>query len=142
VFNLSAHVTRAGQSNLDINDHLNYIIATAFFGGQVQWERKQIASPYMDGEHTVSRRARNVEETVQIHVYGEDHTDLTANIRELVSAFSQNTYDIVVTIDSAVTIYHCEAANYSVEWSTPKFASNMTTATFIVPRKPYTEGMV
>lgn len=142
MFNLSVHVTRAGQSNLDINDHLNYIVATGFFGGQVNWDRKQISSPYMDGDYTVSRRARNVEETVQIHVYGQDHADLIENVRRLVSAFTQTMFDIVVDIDGATTIYHCEAANYAVDWNSPKFASNMTTVTFVVPRKPYSEGMV
>ena len=141
-YTVSAYVTRAGQSNLDINDHLNYVIATGLMGGQVNWERKQITSPYMDGAFTVSRRANNVDEPVQIHVYGDDHLDLVDNVRELIDAFTQNSFDIVITIDSATTIYHCEAANYAVEWSGPKFASNMTTVNMVVPRKPYTEGMV
>lgn len=141
MFNLSAHVTRAGHPNLDINDHLNFIIATGFMGGQVSWDRKQISSPYMDGEHTISVHARNVEETVQIHVYGDNHPSLVSNARTLVEAFTQPRYDVVIDINGAVSIYHCETANYSIEWSTAKFASNMTTVTFVVPRKPYAEGM-
>ena len=134
---VAATVTRTdlGLSTLNINDHVNYALGSQILGGTVSWERNQVNSPWVDGDITVSRRRPNVQESVQINVYGDNQTEMLANIKEITEAFSQNSYQMTVTLNGQVYRYQCESADYSVEWGV-KMHSSQCMVMFSVPRRP------
>jgi hypothetical protein len=136
---LSVLVTRdyMGDADLDINDASKFRVAgPAVFGGTSGWERKQVSSPIVDGEFTTHRRRTNVTESLAVYVAGSDTADMFTNIRELVSALTQDRYTLQFNIGSAVIQWDCESAEYSVEVDTPHMVARYAKVTFSIPRKP------
>lgn len=134
----SASVTRSslGLGDLDIHDGLNYVITNRLFGGSVSYQRNQVSSPYVDGDVTVTRRRPNVSENISIHVYGSDHASMATNVSALIAAFSQDSFNIGVTVGNQLYQYQCEAADYQMEWDQAKMHSTQTTVNFQLPRRP------
>jgi hypothetical protein len=135
---LTASVTRSalGLSNLNINDKKKYNITATMLGGGVSWQKQQVSSPYVDGDVTVTRRRPTVMEPLEIYVYGKTGNELTNNIRTLIDAFIQDTYNLLISIDGSTRQYKCECADYTIEYANTKFASGMTMVRFNVPRNP------
>lgn len=133
----TASVTRSllGLGNLDINDHVSYVLSYGILGANTSWERNQVKSQWVDGDVTVSRRRGNVIEPMVFHVYGNDQSDLQSNISTLIDAFIQDSFTMTIDLDGSTYQYSCESADHSVEWGY-KMHSAMTTVTFQVPRKP------
>ena len=136
---MSVTITRSslGLLDLDINDHLNYIVAgPEFLGGQMSWERNQVSSPFVDGDFTVNRRRQNVTENVVIEIMAGSGLELQVNTRVLTQAFSQDEFYMKVEINKATSIYRCEAADYKLVTSGPRFVANQIQCVFSVPRRP------
>lgn len=141
---LSVLVSRSvlGLSDLDINDHLNFIIAgPEFLGGQQSWDRTQVSSPYADGEVTTMRRRQNVQENITLEVIGGSVPEMHSNAQELIDAFSQDSFTLTVSINGASTVYSCEAADYKILTSGPRYTAQQIQVLFIVPRKPIIGGI-
>lgn len=134
-----AKVTRPslGLPDLDINDHTYYTIAgQQIMGGTVQWDRKQVSAPWVDGDVTVARRRGNVMENLTVYVAGSTQADLNTNLQNLIGAFTQDRYTLSITIGSQQYAWDCETADYSVQFDTPHLHSLYVAATFSIPRKP------
>jgi hypothetical protein len=136
-FVVTAKVTRndLGLTDLNINDHVNYSLSASIMGGTVSWERREATSPWVDGSVTTARRRQKATETMQVNVYGGTQSELLDNMRELVEAFSQNSYTLKIVLKGTDYHYACEAADYSVEWGY-KMHSEQAMVTFQVPRHP------
>lgn len=136
---VSAKVSRPelGGGDLDINDHSTYIIATgSILGGTVQWDKKQVSSPVVEGDITTHRRRTNIMETLSIYVKGDSIGDMMSNIRDLVDAFTQDRYSVQINIGSSNNEWDCEAADYSVTMDNVHVYNKYAVVTFSIPRKP------
>lgn len=135
---LSATITRdeLGLSDLNINDGVNYKVTTAFMGGSVAWQRQTVSSPYIDGDVAISRRRPDVTETVEILVYGSGHANLRSNVGTLITAFTQEDYNLAFTFDGNIRKYDCKCADYTVQYDQALIHSKMHRVRFMVPRNP------
>lgn len=133
-----AYVTRGllALDDLDINDHTNYSLAPGIMGGQVTWDRNEVSSPWVDGEITVSRKKRNVQENLIINVYGASQAGLQARMVTLVEAFTQDNYSLAFNINGDIRMYKCFAADYQVSWDQSRNKAMNVPITFMVPRLP------
>ena len=126
-----------GLAPLEINDHLDYVFATPeLFGGQQAWDRVQVSSPYVDGDFTVTRRKQNVQEDIQVEVFGANNSEVTSNARKLIEAFSQDSFTITLCLNGVYSLYTCEAADYKVIGTGPRWAAKQIQVVLSVPRKP------
>lgn len=134
----SASITRTllGLDELNLNDHVNYSLAAGIMGGQVTWERNEVSSPWVDGELTVSRRKRNVQENIVVNVYGASYAGLQARMQSLIAAFTQDNFAIYFGISGMGRGYKCFAADYQVSWDTARMKALNVPITFMVPRLP------
>lgn len=128
--------TELGLAPLNINDQLNYKVSAELFGGTVSWRRQVVKSPYVEGEYTVNRTRGVVEEHVNVEVFGDTQVLMNSNVAKLVTAFSQNRFNITITLDAAIVTYACEAADYSMDWSVPRMHARQTQVKFVVRRSP------
>lgn len=136
---LSVTVSRdkLGLAPLEIARGGRYYLATQFLGGSVQWTRQQVTSPFVDGQITTQRTRQNVTESVAVEVKADNHHDLQIYTGELLAAFLQSSYTMVITMAGAVYTYRCEAADYQVQsWSTPRAVAVQGQAVFTVQRRP------
>lgn len=135
---VAAYVSRTllGKENLYINDHETYVLTPTIMGGAVSWDKKEASSPWVDGEYTISRRKRNINEQLVINVYGASQIDLQTNIAELVEAFTQDNFGLYFSINNAIRAYKCFAADYQVSWDHTRMHALNVPVTITVPRLP------
>jgi hypothetical protein len=134
----AASVTRSdlGLGVLNINDQLDYIVGSDIMGAMVSYDRQTVSSPYVNGDVTVHRRRGSVTEKFSVYVLGDTQTELQNNIRTLISAFSQNKFNLVMLLDGIEWSYVCEASDYQVEWSNANFFSIKVKVVFNLLRSP------
>lgn len=151
-FGLSVLISRGqlGLSDLQVNDNINYRVAgTDIFQGQVVYERQVARSPYVDGEFTTNRKKNNVQEIITFDVFrgnsagisGQAKYALADNIQKLIAAFTQDSYTMTVVANSGTTwqqewFWACEAADYNVQMTGPRFAAQQALVAFQVIRNP------
>lgn len=136
---LSVVVSRTLLSlpDLDINDHLDYIIsANQFLGADETWTRNQISSPWIDGSVTVSRTRAMVNQPLSIEVYGDHDADVQAKIKALSQAMSQSDFQLGISIGAAQWQYQCESADRTVQWTTPRIVAHQWIVQFTIPMQP------
>lgn len=137
---LSLHVvvTRdlLGLPDLDINDHASYYLSPTFLGGQVQWNRNQVTSPFMDGAVTTQRSRQMVNETVQLEVLGDGNAELKDNIDALILAVLQDSFELQVGVNNGAYRYQCETADYKLFWQGPRFMACQAQVELTIPRQP------
>jgi hypothetical protein len=134
----AATVTRSdlGLSALDINDHTNFQVISEIMGAMVSYDRRTVSSPYVNGDITVHRRRGNVAERFGVYVRGSNQTAIRANIQTLVDAFSQNKFNLSMTLDSVEWSYSCEASDYQIEWVNANFSALQVKVVFNLIRSP------
>ena len=134
----AATVTRSdlGLGSLNINDNADYKVGNEIMGAMVTYDRKIVSSPYVNGDVTVHRRRGNVSEKFSVYVMAATQTELQTNTKTLIDAFSQNKFNLAVTLDSVQYTYQCEASDYQVEWSNAHMFSLMVKVTFNLIRNP------
>jgi hypothetical protein len=128
--------TPLGLPALQINDHLNYKIAPQFLGGNVQWNRQKVSSPFLDGEVTTQRSRQSVAEQIAVEVFAGSAAELQTNTAALIAAFSQDSFTLTVTLAGTVYAYACEAADVQVAWTGPRMMAHQGQVVFSVPRQP------
>lgn len=135
---LSVTVSRTllGLSDLPINDHVTYYVAPQFLGGQVQWNRQQVTSPFTDGAVTVYRNRQLVTEQIAVEVMARTGAELKAAVDTLIDAFLQDSFTLTVTSDGATYQYACEAADYALLWAGPRMIARQAQVMLSVPRQP------
>lgn len=134
----AASVTRSdlGLGVLNINDNLDYIVGSEIMGAMVTYDRQTVSSPYVNGDITVHRRRGSVNEKFAVYVLGDTQTELQTNVRTLISAFSQNKFNLVLLLDGIEWSYVCEASDYQVEWSNAHFFATKVKVVFNLLRSP------
>lgn len=135
---LNATVSRTllGLDPLDINDHDTYYLSPTFLGANVQWNRTQVTSPFMDGAVTTQRQRQMVTENITIEVLGGSAPGLKAAFDVLVSAFIQDSFTLTVGVGAATYRYACETSDYQLIWSGPRFVANQGQVVLQMPRQP------
>lgn len=134
-----AKVTRSllGLGDLNINDHSTYRLAgPQVMGGTVSWDRRQVSSPWVEGDITVSRRRTNVMDQITVYVDGANMAGVNTNLQTLITAFTQDRYTLSITVGSQQFAWDCEAADYQVTYDTPHLKSLYVPVVFTVPRRP------
>jgi hypothetical protein len=134
VANISRSLLALGDLNL--NDYVNFTLATPILGGEEAWKRNSQGSAYMDGEVEVNASRGNITETIGVWVTGSTHANMMANVTTLKQAFNQATYELYLSINGTVHEWRCYRANSSYEFSTGLIASRKVKWTFQVPRNP------
>jgi hypothetical protein len=134
--NVSSYITTPGGT-LNINDHVSYVIAgPSILGGTVQWDRKTVSAPDVDGDFTIHRRRTNVTDMLAIYVKGNSAGDLFNKIRTLTDAFSQDRFEVTINIDGSAHTWECEASDYAVELDTAHVNARYAKVLFNILRKP------
>lgn len=137
---LALHVTVSrtllGLAALDINDHDTYYLAPAFLGANVQWNRTQVTSPFMDGAVTTQRQRQMVTENITVEVLADTGARLKTAMDQLVSAFIQDSFTVTVAIDGATYQYRCESADYQLIWNGSRMIEHQGQVVLQVPRQP------
>lgn len=121
---------------LDLNDHVNYQVASEILGGSQTWRRMSVSSPYVDGEYTVNATRGRVEERFGVQVYAEDQQTLQENIGLLVDAVSQFRFQLRLEMDEAVYIWQCEAADYTLDFNQSRMMAKRALVNLLIPRSP------
>jgi len=138
--NVVAKVSRGqlGLSDLNVNDHSSYVLAgNMAFGGAVQWARKQLEVPWVDGQVTVERHRQNVTEPLSFYVAGPDLATLDTRLGTLIAAFHQDRFTFQLVVGGANHAWDCEAADIQqVLYDTVHVHNKYVTVTFSVPHKP------
>lgn len=101
-------------ADLDINDHVDFIVARGFRAGQVTWRHNQVTSPYVHGHFTVNSAKEPSPVSLTVFALGEDMADLESNISTLLTAFNQAEYTLSTTIEGRTFEWTCERADYEV----------------------------
>lgn len=128
---------------LDLNDLVNYRVASSSFDTYAQsWRRIMVNSPYMEGSYQVHAVPENVNETVDIYVYGATFADANANLELLLEAFRQSTYKVARAIEGADQAWTCLTADYSVKTTNVFANSKMILVSFSIPRLPTYETTI
>lgn len=100
---------------MTVNDTFRYrATARALESSTQQRRRKMVSSSMYDGEWEVHSTLGNVEEKIEIDVYGADQVEVTENLQKVIAAFSQRVYNVRVTRDNAREIWRCFPAEYSI----------------------------
>lgn len=134
---VSAAVSLPNSGTLDINDGTSYRIAgPSILGGTVQWDRKTVSSPDVEGDFTTHRRRTNVSDMLAVYVKGSTTLDLMTKIKTLTDAFSQDRFTLAINIGTSANQWDCEAADYSVELDTAHVNALYARVTFNIPRRP------
>lgn len=132
-----AYVSRPTTA-LSINDGTKYKLADSVMGAEITWERRQESGPWTDGDVTVSRRRGSVMDRVEVWVLG-DLDDQRANLSELITAFTQDTFNLQLVLGSSPQVTYawaCEAADYSVKFAKEYILGEKLLVTFSFPRFP------
>lgn len=135
---LLGYVTRTALSlpDLDINDHVNFVLGVPLLGGAGKYDRNMVGSAYMDGTVTVNRKMPNITETITVEVRGGTWAEVMANVLTVKQAFTQGDYQLHITINGNYHAWQCEAADWSYDLQQGRIASLMPKFTFEVPRRP------
>ena len=152
-YSLSVILTRTllGLSDLQINDNNLYRIAGGdqFLSGAVTWERESTKSPYVEGEFTTNRRRSSIQERIAVEVFRGDSTGISgnakfaleANVQKLIDAFTQDAFVMNIVVNKNTSWqqewhWACEAADYAVQFTGPRFVAQQAQAVFTVIRNP------
>lgn len=126
-----------GASWVNLNDHTNYQVGgEAFSETSVQRRRIMASSMVIEGEFEVHSVRANVTEQLPIWVYGATSSIVASNLEQLVTLFSQTSYQVRITFNNSRETWTCFSADYSLGRS-QAFAHNVR-AQFSaqVPRLP------
>lgn len=137
---MSVTMTRTllALSALELNDHVNYYAAPSS-PAQVSWQHERVSSRWVDDDFTVSRRRPKVVEEMTFEVLAgavPTAATLQTNIGALITAASQDSYTLTVTIDGTSYAWACESADYQVIWSGPRMVARQAQVRLLVPRSP------
>jgi hypothetical protein len=136
---LSVTVSRdsLGLPPLEIATSPDYYIGTQFLGANVQWDRQQVGSQFLDGMVTVNRHRQMVTEQIAVEITADTMTDVQTKMGDLITAFIQNSFTMVVHAGGSSRVYNCEAADYQdASWTTPRMAGAQGQVLLSVPRQP------
>lgn len=118
-----------------------YVIGRNGFGpGSVQWRKKTVESPFVNGRFVVSQVKDAVSMTLSVRVKGASFDWLDYHVQQLVNAMSQFDYSVTWTINGVTHTYRCEAADWAIGEGGViqdlEARSWTQMCNFVVPRQP------
>lgn len=133
-----------GLADLNINDHVNFILSSSsIFSGTVSWRRNQAQSPFVEGQVLVSAVRDLVQDQIAIEVMAgktgsvsAGHSGLQANLKTLIDAFSQYNYNLSVQWDTIPYTYACQPADYTIDWTGGRAQAQQLQVKFNIFRSP------
>lgn len=127
-----------GLPALEIAHGEKFYCQPQFMGAQVAYDREQAGSRYVEGSLTTMRRRTVVTEQIGVEVKGDTLAEVKANMEELVSAITQDTFTLtVITDDATWGPYQGEASDYqNAIWSPSRLNSAQGQLVFSMPRQP------
>ena len=120
-----------------LNDLMNYRVNAEDFGERAQTLRRVTAtSPFYDGTFLVHSTLENVEEKVNVYVYGASQNHVTENMLALLELFAQDSYNVRVSMNDHVETWLCQPADYSIDRTHVMAHNGLALVKFAVPRMP------
>ena len=135
--NLSVSIETA-NGWLDLEDEAGgYTVdATAFAERSVSHRKVESSSGWMEGTYVSRSVKENVNETVAVQVTGATASELKKRTNDLVAAFEQLSYQMIVSIDDDQEIWSCTVADYAITTSQAFMFSRMAIVKATVPHLP------
>lgn len=132
--------TQLALPDLQINDFVTYYVGSGFLGETMAWVRETASSAFLDGAITTSRRRGMVSEPMPVEVLGDTPRDLQLNMNDLIKAFEQSLFNVIITIGTgthaASYTLVCESADHQMEWTGPRWVAIHGKVSFTVPCQP------
>jgi hypothetical protein len=127
-----------GTTWVNLNDGVQFKIgAEGTRDTSARTYRKVTAdSPILDGNYLIHAVPEMVSESINVWVYGGNHTQLGENLKLLDMVFSQYAYQIRWTTEEYRETWNCQLADSSVSSGHVWTHNKMAQATFTVPRYP------
>lgn len=126
-----------GTSWVNLNDTVNFRVAGEFREqSQVQHRKITATSVIVEGEYTVHSVRANVTETVNIWVHGATQADVTTNLVNLETWFTQNSYQLRFRFGNSRETWDCFVADYIIGRNQVFSHSVMAAFSAQVPRLP------
>lgn len=129
--------TLLSLSALDLNDHTNYWISPGTWGATKSWNRTQAASVYADGKITTHRVLEMVNEPLIVEVRGTSNAVMFTNLRTLITAMSQDNFQITTNFNGDTSVWQCETSDLqTVVFTGPRIIAKQLQVTYAVLRQP------
>jgi len=130
-----------GLADLDINDHTNFILSSdSILSATVSWRRNQAQSPFVESQILISAVRDLVQDSVAFEVLAGKvpggHAGLQANLKTLIDAFSQFSFNFTVQWDGVPYTYACQPADYAIDWTSGRAQAQQLRVKFSLYRSP------
>lgn len=134
----AAYVTRASLSlgNLSLADATYKIRKDAFDPGAVAWRRQWATSPFVHGSIEVNATKDITHGAMTVLVRGASASAIQTSVTTLITAMSQSTFALHVTLDGTDWAWTCYRADYSVRFNYQLVKAVMAECHFEMFRKP------
>jgi hypothetical protein len=106
-------ITNGMGSWLDLHDGINYKVKAAPNLGAIQWRKEFVTHRLVPGRRLTSATRDSQEVTFVVEVIGDTWADMTDYENEMLSAFSQWSYDIEFRWQGVIYAMTCEPADMS-----------------------------
>ena len=116
-----ASVTRTELTlaDLDLNDMTKFILGKNLDVSSVTWRKEAAQSPFIQGRIPVHEVKDAAETSIAVYVLGATHAALSANLEELLDAFTkQYSYILRINVEGVDNQWKCERADYQVGFAT------------------------
>jgi hypothetical protein len=134
----SSYITRASLSlgNLDIDTDPYKLGQENLDPGEVSWRRQWATSPFVHGSIEVNKTKDISRGTLDVLVDGAgSESTLRSEVATLITAFSQSSYELHLTVNSTDWAWSCFAADYAVNFDNWRMSS-IAICKFSIFRKP------
>ena len=122
---------------VSLNDHINFIASAEGFGDHAYQRRRVTAtSPYYDGTFLVHSTLENVQEALSIYVLGTSQNHVTENLMLLQEVFSQDSYQLRMSMDDHRETWSCQAADFTISRGQVQMHNCRATMKLSIPRLP------
>lgn len=106
----------------------------------VRHRRVTVQSPYVPGRALVGSVPDVVDSSLTVLVFGASHAELANRVGAVIAAFTQFTYVLTFTHDTAITSWRCEAADWTVGdqgvLDSAETRALVTPVSLVIPRSP------
>lgn len=133
---LSVDRTYIGLTSLSLNTDGYKIGAGAeFFSGT--FRRREIASPWVDGEMEIDHVASNVQMVIPVECRADTPLAVQAMVAELAEALSQPRFTVSLYLGSGFWQFACFPGDRQVDYSRERLHANQVLVVCTVPRLPH-----
>lgn len=133
---LDVEVSYAG-SYWTVNDHVHYRVTTDGWGVVEQTHRrKEVTSEWFEGTFVTHKVRDSTKRSIEVMVRGADQPEVTENVLQLIDWFTQDSFNIRITLDDHVETWLCSAADYRIDRSHVLLHNRMAKVNFTMSVNP------